>query len=122
MPGLTYNYVSIKASATNYVYSVTYRQALGVCLPSPHPVVDIFKYLRIIFKYNGTFNLQKKSLNQQATCSKAMLVMLSKCNSLDLPIDVQLDHFDKMVHVLPILTHGCEVWGNGNNSLIEMYI
>ena len=79
-------------------------------------IIDILKYYGAIFKYNRNFKLCKKSLNQQA--SKAMFALLSKCNSSDLSIDWCAFHlFDKIV--LPIFTYGCQVWGNGNNSLIE---
>ena len=35
----------------------------------------------------------------------------------NLSIECQLDLFDKIVK--PILLYGCEVWGFGNNSIIE---
>ena len=78
-------------------------------------IVDEFKYLGIIFKYNGNFDLCKKNLNQQA--NKAMFSLLSKCNKLDLPLDIQLELFDRTI--IPILSYGSEVWGYGNNNLIE---
>ena len=34
-----------------------------------------------------------------------------------LPIDLQIDLFNKTVK--PILLYGCEIWGYGNNDIIE---
>ena len=34
---------------------------------------------------------------------------MSKRRKLELPMDIQLDLFDKPI--LPIMTYGCEVWG-----------
>jgi hypothetical protein len=47
-----------------------------------------------------------------------MFSVLQKCRKYDLPIDLQLDLFDKMV--LPILTYGCEVWGLENIKVINI--
>ena len=41
--------------------------------------------------------------------SRAMFALLKKCSTLNLPVDVILDLFDKTF--VPILTYGCEVWG-----------
>ena len=35
--------------------------------------------------------------------------MREKCRKLNLPIDTQLDLFDKCIH--PVITYGCEIWG-----------
>jgi len=78
-------------------------------------LVDEFKYLGVVFKYNGNFDVCRKSLYDQA--SKAMFALLSKCNLLELPIDVQLELFDSMV--VPIMLYGCEVWGTKNNDMLE---
>ena len=78
-------------------------------------IVDNFKYLGIILKFNGNFDICRKTLKDQAT--RAMFSILSKGRRLSLPIDVQLDLFDKTV--APILLYGCEVWGYENTTLIE---
>ncbi len=70
-------------------------------------IVDHFKYLGVIFNYTGNFDLCRKNLNQQG--SKAMFSLLSKCNVLELPLDLQFELFDKMI--VPVLRYGCEVWG-----------
>ena len=46
-----------------------------------------------------------------------MFALLSRCNVLELPLDVQLELFDTMV--VPIITYGCETWGVKNNDIIE---
>ena len=49
---------------------------------------------------------------------RAMFALLNKCNTLDLPLDVQLDLFDKTI--LPIMIYGCEVWGYENVKILEL--
>jgi len=78
-------------------------------------IVNSYKYLGITFNYNGTFGLGIKTLCEQA--NRATFSLLSKSHCLDLPIDIQLDLYDKMI--VPILTYGCEVWGHENTELIE---
>jgi hypothetical protein len=78
-------------------------------------IVDNFKYLGILFNFNGNFNKCKKALVDQA--SRAMFSLLSKSIVLNLPLDVVLDLFDKTIY--PILTYGCEIWGYGNIQVIE---
>ena len=77
--------------------------------------VDSYKYLGVIFNYNGSFNLALDSLRSQA--SRAMFSLISKARRLSLPIDIQLQLFDSTV--LPILLYGCEIWGYTNVSLLE---
>ena len=77
--------------------------------------VYFFKYLGIIFNYNGKFELCKKYLCEQA--SEAMFTVLSNSKKLNLPTDIQLDLFDKLI--LPILTYGSEIWGYSNVKGIE---
>jgi len=78
-------------------------------------IVDEFKYLGVIFKSNGYFNRCKLHLKEQAT--KAMFALLSKGRMHQLPTDVMLELFDKTV--LPIMLYGCEVWGFGNNNILD---
>ena len=78
-------------------------------------IVDEFKYLGVIFKSNGYFKSCKLHLKEQAT--KAMFALLSKGRVLQLPVDVMLELFDKTV--LPIMLYGCEIWGFGNNNMLD---
>jgi hypothetical protein len=43
------------------------------------------------------------------------VLKLWRTHSLSIPC--QLDLFDKMVK--PVLLYGCEIWGYGNNQIIE---
>jgi hypothetical protein len=77
--------------------------------------VDNYTYLGIIFQRNGNFVLARKHLRDQA--QKAMFGLLRKCRALKLPIDIQLELFDKTV--LPIMLYGCEVWGFEDSKCFE---
>lgn len=46
-----------------------------------------------------------------------MYSLLSKVRKLDLPFDITIDLYKKMV--LPVLLYGCELWGYGNLEVIE---
>ena len=78
--------------------------------------VDEFKYLAVIFKSNANFNKCKLHMKEQAT--KAMFSLLSKGRTLQLPVDVMLDLYEKTV--LPIMLYGSETWGYGNNSVLDV--
>ena len=47
-----------------------------------------------------------KSLYGKA--SRAMFGLLKKCRKLMLPLDIQIELFDRLM--VPILLYGCEVW------------
>ena len=81
----------------------------------PIAIVDKFKYFGIFFKFNCKFDVCKITLRDQAT--RAMFSLLSKGRRLCLPIDIQLDLFDKIV--ISILLYGCEIWGFESVSIIE---
>ena len=76
-------------------------------------VVHDIKYLGIKINYNNKFNVTVKDLYDRA--SKAMFSLMCKCRKLSLPIDIQIDLFDRMV--LPILLYNCEIWGSGAYDL-----
>ena len=79
--------------------------------------VDSYVYLGVTFNYNGKFKVAiEKQINQ---ARKAMFSMLSKVKKLMLPVDIQLDLFDKLV--LPVLLYGCEVWGFDDLSKVELF-
>ena len=78
-------------------------------------IVSEFKYLGALFNKSGSFYKQKNHIAKQAT--NAMCNLICKCKSLDLPINMQIDLFNKMIK--PILLYGCECWGFGNNYVLE---
>ena len=79
--------------------------------------VDSYKYLGILFSANGNFHKCKVNLKEQA--ERATFALLNKCNTLDLPLDVQLDLFDKTI--LPIMIYDCEVWGFFSYVFVNIY-
>ena len=80
-------------------------------------IVTCYKYLGLLFCNNGNFYRSKVQLKDQA--EKAMFSLLNKSNELGLPIDVQLELFDKTV--LPVMLYGCEIWGYENIKLFESF-
>ncbi len=60
-------------------------------------------------------NVAQKDLYDRA--SRAMFVLLKKCNTLSLLPGVTIELVDKMI--LPILTYGCELWGFDIKDLIQ---
>ena len=80
-------------------------------------IVEWYKYLGVILNYNGSFNLAIDNLRTQA--SRAMFSLISKSRRLRLPIDIQLELFDKTV--VPILLYGCEIWGYSRAPSIETF-
>lgn len=69
----------------------------------------------MLFSRTGSFYSAKKHLASQG--EKAMYNLIRKSRSLMLPVDLQIELFDKMVK--PILLYGCEVWGFGNLDILE---
>ena len=78
-------------------------------------LVDNFRYLGVIFNYNGSFNMCRKTLVSHA--SKAMFFVLKKVRQYSLDIDLAIQLFDSMV--TSILTFNCEVWGCENIAILE---
>ena len=68
-------------------------------------IVTCYKYLGLLFCNYGNFYWGKVQLKDQA--ETAMLSLLNKSNELGLPVNVQLEVFDKTV--LPVMLYGCEV-------------
>jgi len=52
-------------------------------------------YLGVVFSSNGSFRKAKVEIAKQA--ERAMYNFLAKCKNLDLPIDMKIDLFKKMV-------------------------
>ena len=69
-------------------------------------VVFGYQYLGLYFNYNNKFKVTQK--HQYDKASRAMFSLIKKCKRLMLPLDIQIELFDRMV--TPILLYGCEVW------------
>jgi len=69
-------------------------------------VVFDFQYLGININYNGSFKPAQKCLYNKAC--KAMFALIRKMKKLLLPIDVQIELFDRTI--VPILLYGSEIW------------
>ena len=78
-------------------------------------IVKSYKYLGVLLSQNGSFLSARKHVVQQA--KKAMYLLFTRINNLDIPLDLQLKLFDNTV--VPILTYGSEVWGYENLDRIE---
>ena len=78
-------------------------------------IVDEFKYLGVIFSFNGMFKTCRKFLYGQA--QKAMFSLLCKCRKFNLPLKVCLELFDRLI--VPILTYGSEIWSFEEDQLLE---
>jgi hypothetical protein len=75
-------------------------------------IVKDFNYLGIYFSRTGSFKVCKNHLYE-----KAMYEVMKKGRKHNLSINCQFDLFDKLVK--PILLYGCEIWGFGNNDILE---
>ena len=70
-------------------------------------VVDDYIYLDTTFNYRNDFKkAQIKQINQ---ARRTMYLLIVKARKLKLPVDLELDLFDRLV--VPILLYGCEIWG-----------
>ena len=78
-------------------------------------ICDEYKYLGVIFTKTRSFYKAIKHNVEQA--KKSLHLLYKRINSLQIPIDLQLQIFDHTI--LPILLYGCEVWGFQNTDLIE---
>ena len=78
-------------------------------------IVTEYKYLGIYLSKSGSFVSCKKHIAEQA--NNAIHSLLRKIRVLNLPIDMQIDLFNKLIK--PILLYGCEIWGIGNIDIIE---
>ena len=77
--------------------------------------VTDYKYLGIFLSKSGSYLNCKKHIAEQA--NNAMFSLLRKIRVLNLPIDMQIELFSKLIK--PILLYGCEIWGFGNLDIIE---
>ena len=67
---------------------------------------DSYKYLGIIFNYNGKFSVAKQDLLLRG--KRAMFALITKARKLHLPIDVELELLDAVV--TPLVLYGSEIW------------
>ena len=77
--------------------------------------VDEFCYLGITFCKKGLGTPAIKA--REVSGKKAMFSVLNKCKTNELPIDISLELFEKMV--IPTLLYGAEIWGFGNFIMLE---
>ena len=76
-----------------------------------------YEYLGIVFNFNGKLN---HAISQRiAPARKAMFGLNSKAVRLQLPPDIQIDLFEKMV--VPICLYGSEIWGYANIDPVEVF-
>ena len=83
------------------------------CAGQEIEVVFAFKYLGVQFNYNNKFNYAQKCLYDQA--SRSMFALLKKCRRLMLPLDIQIELFNRIV--VPVLLYACEVWSPAMTDL-----
>ena len=70
-------------------------------------IVFDYKYLGVIFNYNNKFT---KCIKDRCTsANRAMFSLLKKCRKLSLPLDIQIDLFEKCI--TPVILYGSEIWG-----------
>ena len=70
-------------------------------------IVWEYKYLGILFNYNGSFLKHIKAQSEKA--ERAMFQLVREGKKLNLEIDTMLHLFDSTV--VQILLYGAEVWG-----------
>ena len=79
--------------------------------------VENYVYLGTTISFNGQY---KEAIRKQIIqAERALFAIKSIKYKYDLPIDIVLDLFDKMI--LPILLYGCEIWGFENIEPIEIF-
>ncbi len=70
-------------------------------------IVNTFKYLGMLFSYNGKFNITQKQLSEQGR--KAMFLLMREIHQHNFNIDTLLHLFN--TYVGSILNYASEVWG-----------
>ena len=74
-------------------------------------------YLGVTFNFNGKFT--KAIAGRISEARKSLFSLNSKAGRLQLPPDIHIDLFHKLV--LPICMYGCEVWGYANLEKLEIF-
>ena len=82
-------------------------------------IVLDYTYLGVLFRPNYNNGFLKAQKRLCAADNRAMFSLIRKCRKLNLPIDVQLDLFEKCVQ--PVLLYGCEVWGYQSLELVTRF-
>jgi hypothetical protein len=76
-----------------------------------------YKYLGALFNYNNSF---VKAIKERCTAAhRAMFLLLKRCRNACLPLDIQIELFEKCVY--PILLYGSEVWGFSDLELCKRF-
>ena len=78
-------------------------------------MVNDCNYLGVELLRTGNFKNAKQGNAEKATRALYEVLKLDRLHNLS--IKCQLDLFDKMVK--PVLLYGCEIWGMGNNDILE---
>ena len=78
-------------------------------------IVNEYKYLGIFLSRTGSYIKTKKHIAAQA--NKAMFSLLRKTRILNLPLETQIELFNKTIK--PILLYASEIWGIGNVESLE---
>ena len=91
-------------------------------------VVKEYVYLGCTFRYDGKFTTTTSHLpgatgstveKQLVAAKRALNALLYRATRLQLPYDLVIDLFDKLV--TPVLLYGSEVWGFSDLSKIEVF-
>ena len=80
-------------------------------------VKDDYVYLGVTFNYNGSF--KKAICKQIMQARKAMFAILQKARTLQLPIDIVCELYERCV--IPVLLYGSEIWGFENINSLEIF-
>ena len=110
--------LTVNVSKTKILIFSSGRYAQNLHFYSKGSEIDIvteYKYLGIYLSKSGSYLSCKKHVAEQA--NNAMFALMRKIRVLNLPIEMQIDLFKKLIK--PILLYGCEIWGFGNLDIIE---
>lgn len=76
---------------------------------------DNYKYLGTYLAQSGSFLTARKNLAEQAR--KALFLLYSRINNLNLTVDLQIKLFDRTV--VSVMTYSCEIFGFENIQILE---
>ena len=78
-------------------------------------VTDQYKYLGLIFNFNGKCTKAKKLVYDKGT--RAMFALLRRGRQLQSPVDIMIHLFDTLVK--PVLLYGSEIWTHEGTEILE---